>query len=81
MCTEGGVTPGVHLGHGVNPLVTLVHVVHHIHPAACGCEYSLKHPSFHIDVIASDQEPVNNNDVYDMVSYNRNIQCAFQMTI
>ena len=32
MGAEGGVALRVRLGHGVHPLVGLVHVIHHVHP-------------------------------------------------
>ena len=31
MCTERWISQRIHLSHGVNPLVVVVHVVHHVH--------------------------------------------------
>ena len=35
MSTEGWVSSGINFSHGVDPLITLVHVIHHVHFDVC----------------------------------------------
>ena len=35
MSTEGWVSSGINFSHSVDPLITLVHVIHHVHFDVC----------------------------------------------